>query len=95
MNAEPEVVVLCGGQSSESEVSLRSGRAVAAAATGRQLLRTPDQVQACLAACQACPDRRGAACLHCGCILRFKARLATERCPHPAGSRWPSFFSNL
>jgi D-alanine-D-alanine ligase-like ATP-grasp enzyme len=29
MNAEPEIVVLCGGLSSESEVSLRSGRAVA------------------------------------------------------------------
>ena len=34
MNAEPEVIILCGGQSSESEVSLRSGRAVAAAVPG-------------------------------------------------------------
>ena len=31
MNAEPEVIILCGGQSSESEVSLRSGTAVLAA----------------------------------------------------------------
>ena len=38
MNAEPEVVVLCGGQSSESEVSLRSGRAVAAALPGARLV---------------------------------------------------------
>ena len=38
MNAEPEVIILCGGQSSESEVSLRSGRAVAAAVPGAHLV---------------------------------------------------------
>ncbi len=38
MNAEPEVIILCGGQSSESEVSLRSGRAVAAAVPGARLV---------------------------------------------------------
>lgn len=38
MKAEPEVIILCGGQSSESEVSLRSGRAVAAAIPGARLV---------------------------------------------------------
>jgi len=38
MNTEPEVIILCGGQSSESEVSLRSGRAVAAAVPGARLV---------------------------------------------------------
>jgi len=38
MIAEPEVIILCGGQSSESEVSLRSGRAVAAAVPGARLV---------------------------------------------------------
>jgi len=38
MSAAPEIVVLCGGQSSESEVSLRSGRAVAGAIPGARLV---------------------------------------------------------
>lgn len=41
MKAEPEVIILCGGQSSESEVSLRSGRAVAAAVPGARLVELP------------------------------------------------------
>ncbi len=38
MSAVHEIVVLCGGRSSESEVSLRSGRAVAAAVPGARLV---------------------------------------------------------
>ncbi len=38
MSAAPEIVVLCGGRSSESEVSLRSGRAVAGALPGARLV---------------------------------------------------------
>ena len=38
MSAEREIVVLCGGRSSESEVSLRSGRAVAGALPGARLV---------------------------------------------------------
>ena len=72
-----------------------AGRVAGRVAGGGSILRTRAEADACLAACMQCPDRRGAACLHCGCILRFKARLATEQCPHPAGSRWPDFFSNL
>jgi D-alanine-D-alanine ligase len=41
MSAEREVVILCGGRSSESEVSLRSGRAVAAAVPGARLVELP------------------------------------------------------
>lgn len=66
-----------------------AGRAAAAVVRGRRVLRSKGEVAACLAACEACPDRRGFACAHCGCVLKFKARLATEDCPHPGGSRWP------
>ncbi|MEY4271596.1 MAG: hypothetical protein RL250_462 [Verrucomicrobiota bacterium] len=38
MSATPEIVVLCGGESSEREVSLRSGRAVAGALPGARLV---------------------------------------------------------
>jgi len=38
MTFDPEIVVLCGGLSSEREVSLRSGRAVAAALPGSRLV---------------------------------------------------------
>ena len=38
MTSEPEIVVLCGGLSSEREVSLRSGKAVATALPGSRLV---------------------------------------------------------
>jgi D-alanine-D-alanine ligase len=38
MTAEPEIIVLCGGLSSESEVSLRSGKAVAEVLPGSRLV---------------------------------------------------------
>ena len=38
MSATPEIIVLCGGRSSEREVSLRSGQAVAAASPGARLV---------------------------------------------------------
>ena len=38
MSSAPEIVVLCGGLSSEREVSLRSGRAVAAVLPGARLV---------------------------------------------------------
>lgn len=38
MTSHPEIVVLCGGLSSEHEVSLRSGRAVSAALPGSRLV---------------------------------------------------------
>jgi D-alanine-D-alanine ligase len=44
MSTSPEVVVLCGGQSSESEVSLRSGRAVAGALPGARLVELATDV---------------------------------------------------
>ncbi|MGM0878063.1 MAG: DUF6171 family protein [Bacillota bacterium] len=27
-------------------------------------------------------------CLHCGCFVEFRARLAYKKCPHPSGSKW-------
>ena len=38
MSAAREIIVLCGGRSSESEVSLRSGRAVTGAVPGARLV---------------------------------------------------------
>jgi len=49
MNAEPEIIVLCGGLSSESEVSLRSGQAVAEVLPGSRLVElTTDALPAWL-----------------------------------------------
>lgn len=44
MSPGPEIVVLCGGSSSESEVSLRSGRAVAGALPGARLVELATDV---------------------------------------------------
>jgi hypothetical protein len=42
-----------------------------------------------LAACLSCEAlREGVMCAHCGCFVRFRARIAEASCPHPAGSRW-------
>ena len=48
MSAEPEIIVLCGGLSSESEVSLRSGKAVAEVLPGSRLVElTADALPEC------------------------------------------------
>ncbi|MBT3291167.1 MAG: hypothetical protein HN849_12225 [Victivallales bacterium] len=42
-----------------------------------------------LALCRACPDLRyGTTCMHCGCLVDIRARLAAARCPHPRKPRW-------
>lgn len=41
-----------------------------------------------LAVCSSCDRWTGSTCALCGCLGGFKARLATEKCPHPDGDRW-------
>lgn len=56
-------------------------------ATGRR--RMPDHAyEKRVAACMTCDYRLGDDCAICGCPVHEKARWASERCPHPDGSRW-------
>jgi hypothetical protein len=42
-----------------------------------------------LSACSACDAlREGVLCAHCGCFIRFRARVGKQYCPHPAGDKW-------
>ena len=41
-----------------------------------------------LDSCKFCRYRKGLTCGICGCVLQAKARLESEECPHPDGSRW-------
>lgn len=62
-----------------------AARVVAAAATGEPVLATQAEADRRLAVCVACPsglylaDKRR--CAACGCVLGYKAWLATEACP--------------
>ena len=50
-------------------------------------------VQMRLEACRGCPKRRIVLglwqCKVCLCFLSLKARIPSQVCPHPEGSRWP------
>jgi len=44
-----------------------------------------------LAVCQACDAlKEKVLCAYCGCFIRFRARTIKQRCPHPAGEKWPA-----
>lgn len=57
------------------------GRVLDALTAGGAVTVSPVVREARLAVCQGCPDRNGARCDKCGCVLAWKAGLATERCP--------------
>ncbi|MCP3740746.1 DUF6171 family protein [Rossellomorea sp. BNER] len=39
--------------------------------------------------CSTCPSLYAdTTCLHCGCFVQFRARLAYKNCPNPGGSHW-------
>jgi hypothetical protein len=42
---------------------------------------TPEERERRLQICRDCPHFRGGKCSLCGCIARWKARLASESCP--------------
>ncbi|MNJ03306.1 hypothetical protein D3C73_1635740 [compost metagenome] len=42
-----------------------------------------------LASCEACDSLQGGStCRHCGCLVRWRARLTDSGCPYPGASRW-------
>lgn len=49
---------------------------------------TAEQYAERLQICQDCPLQRFGECLICGCNLRAKARMRSEKCPHYL-DRWP------
>lgn len=45
--------------------------------------------EARVAACESCAALQGGStCRHCGCLVRYRARLTDGVCPYPGGSRW-------
>jgi hypothetical protein len=60
-----------------------AGRAIGAALTGVEVVRSGEEQAKCLAICQGCEHyvAADARCSICGCYALFKTRLATEHCP--------------
>lgn len=43
-----------------------------------------------LEACGTCDALTGGTtCRHCGCLVKWRAKLADAVCPYPGSSRWP------
>jgi len=38
--------------------------------------------------CESCPSLVARTCVHCGCYVQFRARLANKHCPYPQGAKW-------
>lgn len=66
------------------------GRVVAAAVRGEPIRASDEEHARRLAICKACEYYRDGRCLKCGCVMAWKSRLATERCPlePPKWNRW-------
>jgi hypothetical protein len=60
-----------------------AGRAVGAALSGAEVVRSGDEIARCLAICHACEHfvATDGRCSICGCVAAWKIRLATEHCP--------------
>jgi hypothetical protein len=60
-----------------------AGRALAAGVTSQPVLVDKAEQLRRLAVCGACPnlDINRGRCTVCGCVVRYKTRLATEHCP--------------
>lgn len=42
-----------------------------------------------LTKCKNCPSlMNGNTCMHCGCLVQYRARIADNNCPYPVGERW-------
>ncbi len=58
-----------------------SGRAARAVFTGNKVVVSDEEKARRLGICAVCEFYTGTRCRKCGCVMRFKARLATEHCP--------------
>ncbi|WP_226037359.1 DUF6171 family protein [Aquibacillus saliphilus] len=39
--------------------------------------------------CRSCPSLLyNTTCSHCGCFVKFRAKLAYKKCPFPTGAKW-------
>ncbi len=58
-------------------------RSVSAVIHGKQIIRTNQEQEACMAICKTCDryDPKQSRCTICGCKMRLKTRLATDHCP--------------
>ncbi len=56
----------------------RTGKATV---TGKTVRVSDEEKDRRLAICATCEFYTGTTCRKCGCVMRFKARLATEHCP--------------
>jgi hypothetical protein len=57
-----------------------TGAVVRFVASGGKMT-TPEERERRLQICRECPHFSGSKCSICGCISRWKARLASEHCP--------------
>jgi len=64
-----------------SNVAVALTRAVKAVATGQEVIVSDEEVQRRLLICATCEFFTGATCRLCGCLIKFKTKLTTERCP--------------
>ncbi len=64
-------------------VASAAGRAISGAVQGERVARSVEEQGRCLVICQSCDqwDLARGRCRVCGCIGRWKTRLATEHCP--------------
>jgi hypothetical protein len=56
-------------------------RVLQASMKGQKVVVSPEELERRLAICHGCEFFTGTTCKKCGCIARFKAKLATEHCP--------------
>jgi|ERR1051326_4596749 hypothetical protein len=71
-------------QESHSKISnaiAATFRVVKAAVKGEKVHVSSEESDRRLAICQSCEFFTGTTCLKCGCITKFKTKLATEHCP--------------
>jgi hypothetical protein len=48
-----------------------------------------EEYQRRLALCRSCDSLQyGTTCIHCGCIVEIRAKLAASHCPYPYNPRW-------
>jgi hypothetical protein len=56
-------------------------RVIKSKAQGQQVTVPDEERDRRMAICQVCEFFTGTTCLKCGCVARWKAKLATEKCP--------------
>jgi len=50
---------------------------------------TEEEYKRRLALCRSCASLQyGTTCLHCGCIVEIRAKLAASHCPYPYDPKW-------